>query len=187
MVSARLLCALASVLFISGGALSQDCAYQSSSNDFCGYVKQAEYENENILPVLNDRPFHGAEKHEEYKKETKEAQDKVREVLKKTDKDELLVALKEALTAESNILGKVKEFCKGKETSPRRGCGEVSHRFASALEALVDAVMVLPLDDDMRQTITSAYEVFNDEYYGKENSDYAELALTLAKAVAAAL
>ncbi|VDL80835.1 unnamed protein product [Nippostrongylus brasiliensis] len=184
MMSVRLLSTLAYVLFFSDGALSQDCAYQSTSNEFCGYVRQAEYENENILPQLKDAPFNGEE---EYEKSTEDAQNKVREVLKKTDKDQLLVALKEALTAESDTLAKVKEFCKGKETSPRRGCGEVVHRFASALEALVDAVMFLPLDDDMRQIINNAYDVFNDQYYGDANSDYAELALTLAKAVAAAL
>ncbi|WKY13469.1 hypothetical protein Q1695_004364 [Nippostrongylus brasiliensis] len=144
------------------------------------------HENDNILPILNERPFHGTEKQEEYKKGISDANQKLLEVLKKTETNELLVALKEALAAEGSVLSKVKDFCNGDKRSDRR-CAEVVQRFADAIDALVRGVSELPLESSMRQTISEAYTNYEDEYYGSENSDYAQLALTLAETVAAAL
>ncbi|WKY13468.1 hypothetical protein Q1695_004363 [Nippostrongylus brasiliensis] len=184
---ARLLFALAYVLFISDGALSQDCAHLTEYDDFCDLMNMAKDENDNILPMLEKKPFYGTEKQPEYKKGASDAQQKVLDVLGKTKTKERLVALKEALTAEGTVLSKVKEFCDQKPGRVGGKCAEVLQRFADAVSALVRAVLALPFKSDMRKTIFDAYTDYIYQYLSDENSDLAQLTVTLTNTVVAAL
>ncbi|VDL80834.1 unnamed protein product [Nippostrongylus brasiliensis] len=183
---ARLLFALAYVLFISDGALSQDCANLKEYDDFCDLMSMAKDENDKIPPLLKRKAFRA--KQEEFTKGASDAQQKVADVLKKTETKERLIALKEALTAEGTVLSEVKEFCEDKKTG-REGerCAEVLQRFADAVDALVRAVLALPIESNMRKTIFDAYTDYNYQYLSEENSDLAQLTVTLTKTVVAAL
>ncbi|VDL67102.1 unnamed protein product [Nippostrongylus brasiliensis] len=185
---ARLLFALAYVLFIFDEALSQDCANLKEYNDFCDLMNMAKYENDNIPPILKKKPFRGTAKQVEYEKGASDAQQKVADVLKKKQTEERLVALKEALTAEGTVLSQVKEFCEEKK-SGREGerCAEVLQRFADAVDALVRAVLALPIESNMRKTIFDAYTDYNYQYLSDENSDLAQLTVALIETVVAAL
>ncbi|VDL80833.1 unnamed protein product [Nippostrongylus brasiliensis] len=194
MVSARLLPTLAYVLFISDGVLPQknsNCAYESTNKKFCDLVRQAHQANVNILRELKEAPFHGTPKEEKYKKRLSVADQKVLKVLNKTKKEDLLAALKEALTGESDILFKVKRFCgKQKRTLPEEvRCAEILHRFADAIDELVRAViMVLSVDKSpTNKAVRKAHKDFNDQHWSNPKSDYAELALTLSKTVVDAI
>ncbi|WKY13466.1 hypothetical protein Q1695_004363 [Nippostrongylus brasiliensis] len=194
MVSARLISALAYVLLISDGVLPQrnpNCAYESINKKFCDLVRQAHQANVNILRELKEVPFHGTPKEEKYKKRLSVADQKVLKVLNKTKTDELLAALKEALTAEGDILFKVKRFCgKNRRTLGEEvRCAEILHRFADAIDELVRAVIMVSSVDksSTNKAVRKAHKYFNDQHWSNPKSDYAELALTLSKTVVDAI
>ncbi|VDL80836.1 unnamed protein product [Nippostrongylus brasiliensis] len=155
---------------------------------FCDLVRQAHQANVNILRELREVPLHGTPKEEKCKKRLFVADQKVLKVLNKTKKEELLAARKETLTAEGDLLFKAKRFC-GRTLGEEFRCADVAHRFADAIDELVRAVIVvLPFDvSPTNKAVKKAHKDSKDQHWSNPKSDYAELALTLSKAVVAAI
>ncbi|VDL75286.1 unnamed protein product [Nippostrongylus brasiliensis] len=116
------------------------------------------------------------------------ANQQISQLLKKTTEEELLTTAKEALTAEVDVLSKVKIFCEEKEDS-EEGCSDVLDDLSYTVEQMVLAVMELPKvkASSMGKTIETAHTKFNEKYFGEEDSNYADLAYQLGKKVLEAI
>ncbi|VDL63155.1 unnamed protein product [Nippostrongylus brasiliensis] len=164
--------------------LDLECAYEEINEDFCEYVLAAYEANAEAVSVL--KPIR---KFADDKNKLRKANQLIRDLLKKTELMDLLIAIEKALSAELTAMADLQVHCSDEslEEIEKTKCEEARIAAGDATEELVSSIVELPLEQNstLAKEANAAYVQFGGFYEGDIKKKFPDAALTLGNGVGA--